>query len=356
MAKKKSKTQKQRKNLKKKRKIAAQVKGQVTTKKDVLYNVALTNPDIFKDISKKANQENNNTLNKPKKIDKKNNDSFRFKDNKKKNVSNEKTKKNVNISKKTDKIINKKENIQSDAKIDKNVNIQFDTKIGKNVTNKVDNKELKKVDTKEDKKIENVSISTKVNNVVSIIFNAILVLSFIILLIGCIRVDVFSKKEIIIGSVLTIFLMLIALSYNKYISGKIFTIILVTVMAFATYKLQYTYDFIHNLNSAKYEYKTYYLVGFDTPMNVNVYSVGDRNVGLLVDNNINVQRKLNTIVNRVNYIIYDNEDLLFNSLYNSDVRALLLTENQYKYLQIDSKFHSEKKLKVLYEFKVNAPK
>ena len=307
MAKKKSKSQKQRKNLKKKRKTVAQVKGYVSTKDDVLYNVALTNPDIFKDVVSKQNKKNSISS-------------------KEKGSKDHKGKKSLLIIKNKPKVKEKK-------------------------VDKIRTTEKKKVI-----KIEKNNKYTTVNDIVSLVFNCILLLTFIILLIGVLRVDVFTKKEILWGVCLLGFLILIALSYNKYISGKIFTIMLVSGMIFGIYKLQYTYDFFHNLNTIKYEYKKYYLVGFDIPQNVNVYSINGKKVGLLTDNYKHVQRKVNTIVDDVNYMLYENEDVLFNSLYNSDVRALLLTENEYKYLQIDSKFHSEKNLKVLYEFKINAPK
>lgn len=303
MAKKKSKSQKQRKNLKKKRKAIAQVKGQVSTKDEVLYNVALTNSDIYKDTLNKQN--------------------------------------NKQTSKKTEKQEDNKNVIKIKKKIDNS----------KAKTN--NNNKIIKVEKKNNVKEKN---NGKVNDIVSLIFTCVLLLSFIILLIGAIRVEVFTNKEILGGVCLLGFLILIAVSYNKYISGRIFTIILVIGMVLGICKLQYTYDFFHNLNTMKYEYKKYYLVSFDTPQNVNVYSVNGKKVGLLIDNNKNVQRKLSTVVDKVNFIICDNEDMLFNSFYDSKVRALILTENEYKYLQNDSKFHSEKNLKVLYEFKVNAPK
>lgn len=302
MAKKKSKSQKQRKNLKKKRKVIAQVKGHVTTKDEVLYNVALTNPDIFKNTNKQINMEND----KPQKSTKEKN--------KKSVISVEKNKslKNNNKAKKQNKLI--KEN-----------------------------------------KLKNKKINNS-NDIVSLVFSCVLLLSFVILFIGILTVDVYSGKFILWGAILLGFLVLIALSYNKYTSGKIFTIMLVLGMGFCTYRLQYTYDFIHHLNVAKYEYKKYYLVGFDTPQNVSAYSVNGKKVGLLNYNNKNVQRKVDTKLDRVNYLLYDNEDQLFNALYDSDVRALLVTENQLKYLETDSKFHSDKNIKVLSEFKINAPK
>jgi len=192
----------------------------------------------------------------------------------------------------------------------------------------------------------------RVNN--HVIFNAILILFFLIMLIGLIKIQVFQKGTIIYISCIILFLMLIAMSYNKYISGKVFTILLCVGMGFAIYQMQYTYDFIRNLAFNVYEYKTYYVVSFDNGLNKSVYNINNKKVGLLKDNCINVERKLNTKLDQVQYIAYDDINDLFDDFYEQKFRAVLVDDNQYKYLQ--NNIEEEKEVKILYEFQANAKK
>jgi len=188
-----------------------------------------------------------------------------------------------------------------------------------------------------------------------IFFNAILILFFIILLIGLFRIEVVSKGTILYVSLISIFLMSVAISYNKYLSGKIYTIILCLIMGFAIYRMQYTYDFIRNLNSTIYEYKTYYVVTFNNSQNKSIFNINNKKIGLLNENTINIERKLNTKLDKVNYIEYDNLNDLFVDFYDQHFRAVLVNENQYKYLKnhIDE---NARDVKILYEFKANAKK
>ncbi len=188
-----------------------------------------------------------------------------------------------------------------------------------------------------------------------IFFNAILILFFVVLLIGLIRIEVVSKGIIVYVSLIAIFLMAVAISYNKYLSGKIYTIILCAIMGFAIYRMQYTYDFIRNMNSAIYEYKTYYVVTFNNSQNKSIFNINNKKIGLLNENTINIERKLNTKLDKVNYIEYDNLNDLFCDFYDQHFRAVLVNENQYKYLKnhIDE---NARDVKILYEFKANAKK
>ncbi len=188
-----------------------------------------------------------------------------------------------------------------------------------------------------------------------IVFNTLLIVTFIILLIGLIRIDTFSKGTIIYISCIALFLMTVAISYNKYLSGKVFTLILTAAMGFAIYSMQYTYDFIRNLNSSEYEYKTYYVVTFDNDRNKSIYNINNKKVGLLKENSINIERKLNTKLDEVNYIEYTDINQLFSDFFSQKSRAILLNENQYKYLKNGIE-KNNRDVKILYEFKVNAKK
>lgn len=188
-----------------------------------------------------------------------------------------------------------------------------------------------------------------------IIFNTIIIVAFIIMLIGLIRINVLKSGTIIYICSITIFLMTVAISYNKYLSGKIFSIILTIIMSFAIWGMQYTYDFIRNLNSTLYEYKTYYVVTFNTSANRSIYNLNNKKVGLSKENNTNIERKLDTKLDKVNYNEYEDINQLYDDFYNQKLRAIIVTENQYKYLTNYINKNS-REVKILYEFEVNAKK
>lgn len=213
---------------------------------------------------------------------------------------------------------------------------------------------LKKQTTPPKKRNIWIRLFFDIKNNMHIIFNSILIVTFIIMITGLIRINVFENTTILYIGCIILFLMLVAISYNKYMSGKVFTIILVIGMSFAIYQMQYTYDFIRNLNSAMYEYKTYYVVTFDNGSNKSIYNINNKKVGLLKDNCINIERKLSTKLNKVNYIEYEDMNSLFEDFYNQKFRAILVNENQYKYLE--NNIQNNHKVKILYEFEANAKK
>jgi len=336
MAKKKSKTQKYKKSLKKKNKklLTSEIKSEsaplVKKQKQEIVNQTV-------DKQKKQEEVKKTTSAKEKKP------SIQVKT--KEEKGNKKEKKALNSVK-----------VQSTS-LDLSKTSQEKNKRQKNIsTNQEKINQNKGSVLKKSKNKRNIFIrllyELRVNN--HVIFNAILILFFLIMLIGLIKIQVFQKGTIIYISCIILFLMLIAMSYNKYISGKVFTILLCVGMGFAIYQMQYTYDFIRNLAFNVYEYKTYYVVSFDNGLNKSVYNINNKKVGLLKDNCINVERKLNTKLDQVQYIAYDDINDLFDDFYEQKFRAVLVDDNQYKYLQ--NNIEEEKEVKILYEFQANAKK
>ena len=189
-------------------------------------------------------------------------------------------------------------------------------------------------------------------NNIHILFNAILIITFIVLNFGFIRCAFLSPKTIIYIGVLLLFLIVIALSYNKYTSGKILTICLCLVMGIVIYYMQYTYDFITSLNTSYYEYKNYYVVTFDLSTNSSIYSINNKKVGLLSDNATNVKKILNIKLD-ANYQVYDDINALIDDFYDQKFRAIIVNENQYAYLKNHINLNS-RDVKTVYEFKANA--
>lgn len=344
MAKKKSKTQKYKKNQKRKQQLKKNVvpkaknpkqespkteqKKQLVPKEKVKYNVVLTETNIKKVQNTKNNSQKNISQLEQKEKPKSTKNSF------------------ITIIK--DRINKLKTKTKQKKSENKKINIKIKKELSKVIPKQPSSKEIKKKNI-----IFRLFYELKKN--LHIIFNTIIIVTFIILLIGLIRINVFKTGTIVYICCITLFLMLVAISYNKYLSGKIFTLIITAGMCLGIYYMQYTYDFIRNLNSNVYEYKTYYVVAFDTTINRSIYTINNKKVGLLKENCINIERKLNTKLDKVNYIEYDDINLLFSDFYNSKFKAILVNENQYNYLKNNIEEKS-RDVKILYEFKANAKK
>lgn len=334
MSKKKSKTQKYKHNQKRKQQKIIKQKEvtkekQLVAKDQVKYNVVLNNEkDIIKKDIPKLKKEKKK-INIYQKIQKEFN-------NLKKQLN--KVKEYLNS-----KIDNFKKIIKIKKKREKEPKIVL-PKLKKTEKNKKENLKQNKF----------IRFLICIKNNIHILFNSIIITTFIIMIIGLIRIKMYEASTIIYISCIVLFLMTVAISYNKYISGKIFTTIIVIGMILAIYKMQYTYDFIRNLNSSEYEYKTYYVVTFDNGLNRSIYNINNKKVGLFKENCTNIERKLNTKLNKVKYLEYEDLNKLFDDFYDQEFRALIVNENQYKFLE--NKIVNNRQVKILYEFEANAKK
>jgi hypothetical protein len=188
-----------------------------------------------------------------------------------------------------------------------------------------------------------------------IFFNVLLIATFILLVIGLKRVEVIPNKMIIYIALIFVFLGAVAISYNKYLSGKIFTLFLVGLMGAGIYILQYNFDFLNNLNTKEYEYKEYNVVAFDNAYNKSIYNINNKKVCLLNSNAKNEERVLNLKLDDVEYLTYDTQDEMFEDFYKGKCRAVIVTSNQIKFLA-NNKENEKQNIKVLYTFKANGHK
>lgn len=384
MAKKKSKTQKSKQNLKKK--IKNTQNSTSTTKKEATKTTPKTNNVPKKNNTPKKDSNKQNIKKeqpkqvKSKQVVKKEEVKYNVALDKIKNE--EKTKKEKQLVDK-DKVkynvvltepetIKKKEQVIEEPQ-KKKFNLKeklntISTKVkglfSKFKKNKVEEKKPKKY-VKKDKKNKKPE-EVKPKNIIlrafyelrknfHIIFNVALIITYIILLIGLIRTNAFSKGTIIYVSCIAIFLIIVATSYTKYISGKIFSILILSAMIYGIYNIQYTYDFINNLNSNEYEYKTYYVVTFNNGQNKSIYNINNKKVCLLKDNSKNIKRKLDTKLDSVKYVEHEDPNKLYSDFYNTECRAIIVNENQYKYLTNNIE-PNHRNIKILYEFKANGRK
>lgn len=184
---------------------------------------------------------------------------------------------------------------------------------------------------------------------IHIIFNSTMLFIFIVFVYGLITTKVFSPTINTYIIVIAIFFMLIAMSYNKYLSGKVFTTILSILMILNIYYMNDTYGYIDSLNSSYYETRTYYIVTFDNNTNQNIYSISNKTIGLLDKNSKKLTKILNNRIAGCQYQVYDNPNNLYNDFYNEKTRAIILNENEYQYL-VNNIDNNLRKVKILDQF------
>lgn len=345
MAKKKSKSQKYKQAQKKKNKNI-QKKVKIVEKSDVSYNVALATQtkkeEPIEQKKPKMNTSKRRLVEKDKII-------YNVP------IAKEKTKrKNNNYKKPVQEIkpLTKKEE-KKRKKILKNKEYEKQFLLEEEYNSL---KEEKRKNRENELKQKNIffRLFYEIKNNLHIVFNVTIILFIIVTLIGLIKTNIFETTMIIYIAIIIIFLSSVAISYNKHIEGRVFTILLCIAMGFAIYQMQYTYDFIRALNVFEYEQRTYYVVTFDNSLNKSIYNVNNKKVALLKDNCINVERMLNTKI-EAKFLEYDDLNQMFEDFYDQQFRAVIVTENEYKYLENNTSENS-RDVKILYEFTANAKK
>lgn len=200
-----------------------------------------------------------------------------------------------------------------------------------------------------------IAILKFLKNNIHILFNSILIIIFIAFLYGLIVTSLFSDKIIIYIVTISLFFMLIAMSYNKYISGKIFTISLCAIMIFGISFMNDTYNYINGLNTSYYETKTYYIVTFDNNTNKTIYNINNKSIGMLNNNASNIQKILDIKIDGAKYQTYDDINLLYSDFFAEKTRAIILNENEYIYL-LNNIEKNSRSVKILETFTSNSPK
>lgn len=182
-----------------------------------------------------------------------------------------------------------------------------------------------------------------------VVFNSIIIITFIILLIGTLKIEIYKTGTIIYFGSLLLFLIIVAISQNRYLSGKIFTTIITLGMLFIIINFQKTYDFISILNKKTYEYKTYYVAAFDVQKNRNIHGLNNKKICVLKENRKKTSLVLNTKIDNVTYKEFNDTDTMFEEFYSQKCRGIIVNKNQLKYLENDPK--TKRKIKKVYEFK-----
>lgn len=311
------------------------LKKQIVDAKDILYNVPLNNE--LKKEAEQITEEPKKQEPKIKYIGLKEYIALKIKEFKDKKKKNKKTKKN---GKKT--IDPKIKKAEEKAKRRQEYKERL-------ILNQQLEKKVQKIE--KDYSKYNIVIRTfvKIYRNLHVLFNSIIIISFIILLLGAFKVEVYETSTILYFGSLLLFLIIVAISQNKYLSGKVFTIILTIGMAFITAHIQNTYDFIKILNTKSYEYKTYYVAAFDVPKNRTIHSLNNKKICVLQDISEKTSLVLDTKIDKATYLAYNNTDLMFEEFYGQKCRGIIVNENQYKYLENNPK--KNKKIRTIYEFK-----
>ncbi len=225
-------------------------------------------------------------------------------------------------------------------------------KVKYNVVLNKNNKPLKKTNKKLTFKEAITIIFKTLKNNIHIIFNSVLLFIYLIFLYGLIMTKIFSTTINIYIIAIALFFILLAISYNKYLSGKVFSIILSLIMIISILYMNNTYGYINRLNTSYYETKTYYIVTFDNNTNKSIYNINNKTIGLLKSDS-STKGIINNKIAGANYVIYDNENNLYSDFYTEKTRAIVLNENEYIYLlnNIEKNTH---KIKVLDTFTTSA--
>ncbi len=104
-----------------------------------------------------------------------------------------------------------------------------------------------------------------------------------------------------------------------------------------------------------YEYQEYYVVSLDNGRNKSIYNINNKKVGIVEENSKNVKHVLNTKLDRVSYVVYKDQEKLYSDFLDNKTRAIIVKENQYKYIQ-NNNINPGIKVKILYKFNVNTKK
>ena len=181
----------------------------------------------------------------------------------------------------------------------------------------------------------------------------ILIALIIFTIIGILSIGLFTKlNNIMLISALSV-LVIILLSlyfskkYKKYNVGVFITLLLNIILTFNIISLNREYGFIENLVHKNYNYVTYnlYVKKSNTTYNT-IYKLENKKIGLLNDNEDNIQSQINKKI-KVEYKIYYSIDELQEGIQNGEIQAFVIDSNIKKE---DLKINN--KLRIIYSNKI----
>ncbi len=183
----------------------------------------------------------------------------------------------------------------------------------------------------------------------------LMVVLMLLLFLGVKSTSILSKKEIIVVALSFIVLITIAvLSYlskrNKVYNFGVFLTILANILfAFEIYSINNNYDYLKNVTSLKYEYKTYevYVQKSNTTYS-SIEKLNGKTIGLLKNNQNNVKEYLNNLV-KIDYKEYNSVDELCEGIKNGDIQAFIIVEDKTNQLK-NNKYIN--KIRVIYSNKI----
>lgn len=181
----------------------------------------------------------------------------------------------------------------------------------------------------------------------------ILIALIIFTIIGILSIGLFTKlNNILLISALSV-LVIILLSlyfskkYKKYNVGVFITLLLNIILSFNIISMNKEYGFIENLVHKNYNYVTYnlYVKKSNTTYNT-IYKLENKKIGLLNDNEDNIQSQINKKI-KVEYKIYYSIDELQEGIQNGEIQAFVIDSNIKKE---DLKINN--KLRIIYSNKI----
>ena len=183
----------------------------------------------------------------------------------------------------------------------------------------------------------------------------LLIVLTLFLIIGLINVKMLNRTQNII--IITSLIALLVLSCKMYFSKKIkyynagafLTLILNIILLFEIVTINNRYEYLQNLSSREYTYKTYevYVQKSNTTYN-NLNKLEGKRIGLLRDNDKNVINYLDNLVN-INYFEYDDIESIYEGIRTGEIQAFIINSDSKDEL-IENKYSN--KIRVIYTNKI----
>lgn len=189
----------------------------------------------------------------------------------------------------------------------------------------------------------------------------LLIITSLIYILGLITINIYpTSTNYIVTILLAIATTVTLVCYlNKkksiYNLGIILTFIFNTITIYNIIELNTNYEYLNNIVTNKYEYKTYdvYVQKKNTKYN-EIEKLSNKKIGMLKDNSTNICLLLNKKI-EIECKYYDNLEELQNAIQNGEIQSFILSDNQKSKLQ-KSNLDIKNQTRIIYSTKIKDTK
>ncbi len=186
----------------------------------------------------------------------------------------------------------------------------------------------------------------------------ILLFQYILLYIGILEINLYSKTTTILLIISSIILLIISLvlyfsrKINHYNIGVVLALILNIIVANSIYKLNKEYLYITNVITDNYIYKEYniYVQKKNTTYS-DISKLNNKKIGLL-NNEKNIKNHIDKKIN-IEYIKYDSITEIEEAITNGEIQSFIISENEEFLLEKDE---LNNKVRIIYSNKIKDTK